>query len=312
MVLSDEIRPPDSNYHLLVAFRFGKTLDPDFNPAVVDTRLATLSGKAMYECWWVAEPVAHKCHGEIRIAECADYAVMIQDTSESAQDELVTRTRAAYLDLFDALRSTRHRHVVKIWNYIGAINEGDGDNERYRKFSTGRAMAFAEFDIPNTAAPAATGIGTPNGSGLLTITLTSRHAPAFVENPRQISAFQYPRVYGPSSPKFARGATVVSSNHTLQLLSGTAAIVGHESLHAHNTQLQLDETLRNISALSESLSILDGGGVFRVYLKNAADKELVVEKIQTRLQTGKAQVMFLQGDICRRELMIEIDGARVQ
>ena len=44
-----------------------------------------------------------------------------------------------------------------MWNYLDAINEGDGDAERYRQFCVGRARGLGR---PNgKRLPAATAIG---------------------------------------------------------------------------------------------------------------------------------------------------------
>ncbi len=311
MLISDSIVPPSPMHELLVAFKFGSAPDTEEHPAIVDTYLEPIGHSVVYECWWVAEPVSHQNVGDMRIAECSDYAVLIQHSVEKPNDELICQSQAAYRDIFAALRTSTHSRIAKVWNYLGAINEGDGDAERYRRFSVGRAKAFADFAVPDSAAPAATGIGTRRSRGLTTITLASRHPQFLIENPRQVSAFQYPKQYGPSSPKFARGASVFAVDHTLQLLSGTAAIVGHDSLHPFNTELQLDETLRNITALSDSLSILDRGSIFRVYLRDADDLKLVNDKLVSQFQIDSAQLIFLQGDICRRELLVELDGVRV-
>ena len=311
VAFSDRIVAPSPNHELLVAFRFGLKPALEKHPSVVDTYLAPFDHKVMYECWWVAEHVHHHNIGKIRIAECGDYAILIQDSTENSNDELACETQVAYCGIFTALRSTGHSRIAKVWNYLGAINEGDGDEERYRRFSVGRARAFAEYAIPDCAAPAATGIGTRRSRGLTTITLASRHPQYLVENPRQTSAFRYPRQFGPSSPKFARGASVFAKDHTLQLLSGTAAIVGHDSLHPFDTKLQLQETLRNITAINESLPISERSSLFRVYLRNADDYEFVKDKLASQPKIDTKQLIFLHGDICRRELLIELDGVRV-
>ena len=103
----------------------------------------------------------------------------------------------------------------------------------------------------------------------------------------------------------------MAGNHTLQLLSGTASIVGHESLHPFDANLQLDETIKNIAALCKTMPILDGGGIFRVYLRDVGDFKSVREKLISEYHFDSRQLIFLCGDICRRELLVELDGVRV-
>ena len=311
VLLSNSITPPDANHELLVAFRFGPDAATDDHPAVIDVNLEPIGRELVYECWWIRDSVSYRTVNGIQISECSDYALLIQDIAEPPSGDLVTLTKLAYRDIFEVLRSTVHTRMAKVWNYLGAINDGDGDAERYRKFSVGRAAAFAEYALPDHAAPAGTGIGTRRDRGLTVITLASRHPLLLAENPRQISAFEYPRQYGPSSPKFARGAAVFAGSHALHLLSGTAAIVGHESLHPADVELQLDETLRNIAALGESLSVTHGDSVHRVYMREPGDIESVATKLQSQLGVDRDEIVFLRGDICRSELLIEIDGVRV-
>ena len=35
-------------------------------------------------------------------------------------------------------------HLLRMWNYFDAINEGDGDVERYRQFCVGRARGLGD------------------------------------------------------------------------------------------------------------------------------------------------------------------------
>ncbi len=312
IMLAKDLTPPAEGLHLLVAFRFGSDPNDDNHPAVAETYLCPVDQECLYECWWIAEPVAYRVEGNVRIAECEDYAIVIQDCAESRDDDLESLTHKSYLELMAAVRSTDHKKLAKAWNYLGSINDGDGDLERYRRFSAGRAMAFEELNVSDNIAPTGTGVGTIRDLGLTIIALASKHPLELVENPRQLSAFNYPRQYGPSSPKFARCGYVTNDKHILYLLSGTAAIVGHESLHPHEIDSQLDETLRNLEALSGSVSMLDKSSVLRVYLRSPDDVPFVSSKLEAEFGISDDRVVFLHGHICRRELVIEIDGVRVQ
>ncbi|MBK7904489.1 MAG: hypothetical protein IPJ97_17360 [Proteobacteria bacterium] len=58
-----------------------------------------------------------------------------------------------------------YRHVWRIWNFITDINEGEGDEERYKHFCLGRARAFAAVHAraPDIGYPAASAVGKPRG-----------------------------------------------------------------------------------------------------------------------------------------------------
>jgi chorismate lyase/3-hydroxybenzoate synthase len=319
--LADDLTPPTANHELLLAFHFGAAAPVLHHPALASLRLLPIGHDEMYETWWVEDEVRYSTHGPIRIAESSDYAVLIYDNDESGCDDLCQFVYDAYRQLLAAVDTTAHPRMVKVWNYIGGINEGEGDVERYRQFSVGRAHAFSESGIDDNQSPTATGVGTMQARGLSIIALCSTRDFSLTENPRQVSAFDYPRQYGPKSPKFGRGGSVATADYHLRLFSGTAAIVGHQSMHRGDTLAQLDETLRNLDALCDTLStatgdaprlILDDHSMLRVYLRNPADYAAVAERLSSRLGPGPNQVAFLQAEICRRDLTLEIDGVRVQ
>ena len=58
-------------------------------------------------------------------------------------------------------------HVLRLWNYFDAINLGDGDEERYRRFCVGRARG-AQANAADRY-PAATAIGRRDGVRVLQV-----------------------------------------------------------------------------------------------------------------------------------------------
>jgi chorismate lyase/3-hydroxybenzoate synthase len=137
-----------------------------------------------------------------------------------------------------------------------------------------------------------------------------------IENPRQLSASLYPPRYGLRSPMFARAALVPNGRGAQLLVSGTASIVGHESLHIGDPEAQLEETARNFEALVEAAMKADSGGPrasrvrlesLKVYLRNREDYARLIPRIR-RLFAVEAQPLVLRADICRRELLVEIEG----
>ncbi|MGB6143893.1 MAG: pteridine-dependent deoxygenase, partial [Rhodanobacter sp.] len=130
-----------------------------------------------------------------------------------------------------------------------------------------------------------------------------------VENPRQVSAWRYPRQYGPTPPSFAR-AMLLPARDTLAI-SGTAAVVGHASAHHDNLDAQLEETLTNLDALLASADMragFDTHSPLKVYLRHDGDAPRVRDALRQRLPG--VPLLLLHGDICRRELLVEIDGWR--
>jgi chorismate lyase/3-hydroxybenzoate synthase len=318
ITLGAAIRAPSPDHGLLAAFHFGPDQLVDPLEIIVNPGLDPIVDDDVYECWWYRGEVVHKNFGDIRIAECDDYAFVVLEREDAPAERFRAHACAAYRDLLAALQTTGHGHLVRIWNYFSDINAGDGDAEKYRQFSFGRAEAFEEAGIFDKSVPAGTAVGSADG-GLSIIALVSKHDFWPAENPRQVSAYRYPRQYGPKSPKFSRGGCIATQDHHLFLISGTAAIIGHESAHPFETRLQLDETLENLNSLAQAMSgsanngpmlKLDAKSMLRVYLRDSSDLDEVKARLREHLGKIDDNVVFLRADICRRELMLEIDGVR--
>jgi chorismate lyase/3-hydroxybenzoate synthase len=305
---------------LLLALHFGTDFPAASQPAVVSPGLRPIDGKEHYESWWYHGEVRYREYGDIRIAECADYACIVVQREDVGRGQIRNHARRAYRNLLEAAATTGHRHLLKIWNYFSQINDGDGDSEKYRQFSVGRAEAFAAAGILDECVPTGTAVGCSDGAKFSTIALLSKHALRPAENPRQISAYRYPKQYGPRSPKFSRGGHVAADDHELFLISGTASIVGHESRHPYDTCRQIDETLENLVRLADAMPrssatgpslTIDSGCILHVHLRDPADFPKALSRLQGKLKNVSEYAVFLQSDICRRELMIEIDGVSV-
>lgn len=209
-------------------------------------------------------------------------------------------TRAAYQELF---RAAAGSHLVRIWNHIAGLNEGKGDAERYRCFCAGRHEAFAAAGWLKSGLPAASGVGMRGGS-LAVYALAAREPGVQVENPRQVSAYDYPREYGARSPSFAR-ATITAG---LLLTAGTASVVGHRTAHPGDVVAQLEETVVNLDALARAAGA-EGVGAFdrlKVYVRRRGDVARVAGRLDHLLPD--AQKLFLRAGICRRDLLVEIEG----
>ena len=223
--------------------------------------------------------------------------------------------RAATAEAYQALRTfvaaRGYRHWLRTWNYLGAFNEGEGDAERYRQFCVGRAEALAG----HTQHPAATAIGIEGEA--LHIAVLAAHAPGqALENPRQTAAWRYPRDYGPQSPSFSRGMVVGEGDAARLLLSGTASVVGHETLHPHNAMRQLPALMDNVRALlthaagNETRTTSAEAGwqaeSLRLYIRRSEDADALCTAFAP-LAAG-IPWLALHGDISRRDLMVEVEG----
>ncbi|MEO5595632.1 MAG: pteridine-dependent deoxygenase [Lysobacteraceae bacterium] len=299
--------------------------------------LEPLAGAGPFEVWRVDQPVSTGQVGRIRFAQAGGLlfgAIEVDEDQielnssdhratdgvrESPVSAVAGIAASAYAELCAFLDASAHRHPLRIWNYLAAITEGYDDAERYRQFCIGRAQGMP----PQWRYPAATAIGIPASASppagdrrvLQVYFLAASAAGTPLENPRQLSAYRYPRQYGPQPPTFARGMLGPASTIPLPvMISGTASVRGHASMHDGDIAAQLDETLVNLDAVmdvareheparSESLGT---HSVLKVYLRDA---HLAAEvKAELRRRLPATALLLLHADICRAELMIEIDG----
>ena len=129
-----------------------------------------------------------------------------------------------------------------------------------------------------------------------------------LENPRQVSAWEYPRQYGPTAPSFARAMLLPQGGLAI---SGTAAVIGHASRHGGDVTAQLGEAVANLEALLEraAMPAFDATSPLKVYLRHPQDADAVRAALARHLDDAVPRIL-LQGDICRAELLVEIDGWR--
>jgi len=204
--------------------------------------------------------------------------------------------RDTYTRLIEEVRAAGYPYFLRMWNHVGGLNEVDRGMERYQRFCAGRHDAFIAAGYHHDVdLPAASAIGTP-GRGLVVYYLAARTPGVQIENPRQVSAYHYPRQYGPKSPSFSRGTIW---RDTL-FVAGTSSVVGHETMHAGDVLAQLEETLRNI----ETLVPLDKIVAAKTYIRRARDYDVIAR----RLENVFASNLFLEADVCRPELLLEIEA----
>ena len=286
---------------VLALVAFGGTGLPD-DPRALRVGLAPL-GASPFEVWRASGPVESGRDGELAWSSDGEHAFFAIEVEETAHGGIAQAAAHAYRRVLDHVASSPTPYLLRLWNYFDAINLGEGDDERYRRFCEGRARALAS----GMRYPAATAIGRRDGVRTLQVYgLAARSAGTPVENPRQVSAWRYPRAYGPAAPSFARG---LRTGECL-LISGTAAVVGHASHHPGDLAAQLDETLANLDSLAAVAGFtrrFAGGSVLKAYVRHAADAAAVAAMLRQRLPALDGLVL-LEGDICRRELLVEIDG----
>lgn len=260
------------------------------------------------EHWWVNAAVEAGRKGALQWSAGGGWLFAALDLDESAFGGPGAAAEYAYAELCAFLAEHPQYHVLRLWNYLGAINQGEGDRERYKQFCAGRLRGMGSYFADGF--PAATAIGHRQSTRRLQLYCLAGNAPGTrIENPRQLSAWRYPRQYGPTPPSFAR-AMRLPFDASLAI-SGTASITGHHSRHAGDLDAQLHETLSNLKALLRSTGLPEEFGPddpLKVYVRHAGHAARVEAFLAEH--APEAPRILLLGDICRSELLVEIDGWR--
>jgi chorismate lyase / 3-hydroxybenzoate synthase len=288
---------------------------PNFLPSAcpfVAAPLLPAIGEAMLEIWSSTSPVRPCRIGPVSGASNGELvfgAIRLEDTTDIALEEAVEKS---YLAIFDFLEQSGFGVPIRFWNYLTEIAADERGLERYRRFNIGRHRAFSAR-LREPVPPVASGVGGHRGASVIYF-LSARGAARPLENPRQVNAYEYPPIYGPSSPRFSRASIFSSSRSRTLFIAGTASIVGHETRHVGELAGQIAETTENLRAL---IRVAEQGEAWRpddrwalkVYLREATYREAVNAALHAMFGTA-CQPLYLRGDICRSDLLIEIEAVR--
>ena len=270
-----------------------------------------------FEIWLHGDKAKFSQIGNISYVENGTTVFGFLCIPETSDESLQDLTCDAYTEALDFVRSLSNRHVWRFWNYFADINEPVDGVERYRLFNIGRQRAFdSASDLLATGMPAASAIGIREG-GVSIVFLAGAEPSKLIENPRQVSAYKYPEQYGPRSPSFSRAGLVHLWGSSLLLVSGTASIVGHETVHANDSYAQTLTSLQNIALVvleaekqgAQSFPMHEM--LFRVYVRNARDYVNVAKGFSDffREMAKPSNVHYVLGDICRSDLLVEIEAS---
>lgn len=315
--------------HVLGASLLGRPLlasRPDWPVQCLEAPLLGAGPDALHETWVTGAPTLQghtegihwRRSGDVLFGQIdLDEPTADSATPASGQPALQDLSEQAYARLFRLLDAQGLPHLWRVWNYMADITGQSGELERYRLFNLGRGSAFVQSARGvEGQVPAACAIGLAGGP--LSIAFLAGATPVVpVENPRQVSAYHYPADYGPRSPTFSRAALVYPPGQELLFISGTASIVGHRSVHPGDVRAQSQEAMDNIAAVVAEANRHARGGAFtlpalsyRVYIRHAADHAAVQAALAQRI--GAAPLVCLQADICRQELLMEVEAMGAQ
>ena len=295
---------------------FGRSAPVDSGDApLIWVDMPVLGADTLFEVWTSGTAVVRKSESGIETARNAEVLFACFETPQSQEESIESATLRAYTKIFGCIDSAGYPHLWRVWHYFPQINTTENALERYQGFNVGRYDAFVANGrmIGEQNAPAACALGS-RGGPLVIYFLAGRQAGIPIENPRQASAYHYPEQYGPRSPAFARAMLAGAGRDQKLFISGTASIVGHATQHAGDVAAQTRETLANIRALLAQAKCAgfealtqDHRLFLKVYLHHPDDLPLV--RAQVAAEFGAMhQAVYLQADVCRADLLLEIEG----
>jgi hypothetical protein len=221
-------------------------------------------------------------------------------------------------------------NLVRQWNYIANILEVKNGIRNYQVFNDVRYDFYRRSRrVPGF--PAATGVGTKHGGVILDFCAISSGSVKItaVENPDQVNAYDYSQqilngfagqgMHQKHPPQFERALLIDHGSEKILHISGTASIIGQETAGIKDIRRQTLVTIGNIRKVSdrERLSGLTSKplsgypvfSLFRVYIKNQEDFPVVRRILNENFQG--VPVLFVEADICRDNLLMEIEAEAV-
>lgn len=254
--------------------------------------------------------------GEVKLLWCGGTGAILHpdDTTKAASEafdlmRLVLGSEDMTLD-----------NIVRQWNYIGNITSINGKGENYHNFNSVRSKNYAAYRTQQIF-PAATGIGIKHGGVSLDFFAAKgsdelRIIP--VNNPGQVRPYQYGQAVlkGVQCPQFERAMALSYGNEYTLFISGTASILGQDTIGVDDIEKQTIVTIENIMKLVDTNNRNNYPGttcfdisnliLLRVYVKRQSDFERVKE-ICCSYFNG-APSIFVEADVCRENLLVEIEA----
>jgi chorismate lyase/3-hydroxybenzoate synthase len=280
----------------------------DIASAWVD--MPAIGADPAFEVWTSAAPVHNEASGRIRNAQILFGCV---DIAEDPRTDYDAPIYDDYCRIFDHLDNLGYPNLLRIWHYLPDIHLDKGALERYKRFSLGRHEALvAKGRAISTDASAASAVGKRSGNTVICFLAAPRPGIP-IENPRQVSAYSHPAQYGPRDPTFSRAA-FTSWNDLQQLyISGTAAIFVHLSQHEADADAQAVETIVNLRSVMDEAhaqGLIDvrqsAALLFKVYLRQPEFRAVAESRLREAFGP-EPSIIYLRADICRRELLLEIE-----
>lgn len=276
-----------------------------YGEGLIATGLEEADAHPVNETWSVSETVTRGQSGRCYWSETNNLICVAHWLSKDECEQIEQSTQFAYEAILAVLDEHKFPHPFRFWNYLPGINVGNGDDEVYKKFCTGRLKAFESRGISAQAFPAASALG-HHSDGAVFYVFASRARPRHFNNHRQVNSYDYPRQYGVTSPSFARATALSLNTSHFLFISGTASITGHQTLGEDDIEKQLTVTMENIRHLLDTANPDNRElATFKVYIRHAHHLAFIRHWLTTHYP--QVEAVYTLADICRKDLLVEIE-----
>lgn len=225
--------------------------------------------------------------------------------------------------------------IVRQWNYVEQIYEMEQIDsllrQNYQLFNEARGEYYSKYRTVSDF-PAATGIGVDfNGVTIECMVVSSDESLKSIAicNPKQLKSYNYgqevlkgePQKNSKQNqpPQFERARLLTNDQTARLFISGTASIVGQETVGLNDVEKQTYVTIDNIEQLASVANLRshypeltvfpDKYAYVRVYVKNEEDIPAV--KVICQGNFGAVPMTFVKADICRADLLVEIEAEMI-
>lgn len=226
-------------------------------------------------------------------------------------------------------------HVVRQWNYIGEILRIKYINNKpvqnYQVFNEVRNQFYGNH-FKASLFPSATGIGTLYRGVSIDFCAVEAKKDTInvaVDNEKQENPYTYGQevLIGESStgdhkkqpPQFERARFLSFPGSSTLFLSGTASIIGQKTVGVEDIEKQTNITIEHLKTLGDFKNVNkyvagapNASGYFssiRVYIKRENDFDKVKDICNEAFEN--VPVVYVNADICRDNLLVEIEGETV-
>ena len=269
-----------------------------FGQALAGIHVLAVSGASVRTLEFQGRPI-----GRVYADKWARYCLLGDVRSNDVRLSKSEQTRQTFENMEAALRlaGMGMTHLARTWFFLDDLLSW------YGPFNTVRTEFFRERDLFSHLVPASTGVSGRNlaGAAVLAVAWASEatngaFAVREIASPKQCSATNY-------GSSFSRAVELTSPGLRRLMISGTASIEPGGLSVGDDVETQIDLTMEVLRALLVACG-MDFPDASRVtaYFKHPQDAR-AFEAWQKGYGLGEWPIVYTQADICRDELLFEIE-----